>query len=162
MSAAVPTPLIYWNLSRQTGEFKRQAPYEPYGTVSGEMNLNSDNNSRSRVSLSHLNKELGFVKRLANTKKITSHGNHRENIYEDNERLWFLEILGTLVANYDYNWLCHGYCLMDNHYHLIIETIDGNLPKGILEKKSQVTNKFSPHALYLSLWQDYGEPQVES
>ena len=21
-----------------------------------------------------------------------------------------------------YNWLCHAYCLMDNHYHLIIET----------------------------------------
>src|SRR5690606_22855197 len=24
-----------------------------------------------------------------------------------------------------------GYCLMDNHYHLIIETLEGNLSKGM-------------------------------
>ncbi|MCB1936220.1 MAG: transposase [Nitrosomonas sp.] len=61
---------------------------------------------------------------------VTSRGDRRENIYEDDDdRLRFLEILGTVVA--DYNWLCHGYCLMDNHYHLIIETPDGNLSKGM-------------------------------
>ena len=61
---------------------------------------------------------------------ITSRGDRRENIYEDDDdRLRFLEILGTVVV--DYNWLCHGYCLMDNHYHLIIETLDGNLSKGM-------------------------------
>ncbi|MDO9310315.1 MAG: hypothetical protein Q7T85_01330 [Nitrosomonas sp.] len=33
----------------------------------------------------------------------------------------------------DYNWLCHGYCLMNNHYYLIIETLDGNLSKGMCQ-----------------------------
>lgn len=61
---------------------------------------------------------------------VTSRGDRRENIYEDEEdRLKFLEIFQTVIANY--NWLCHGYCLMDNHYHLILETPDGNLSKGM-------------------------------
>lgn len=61
---------------------------------------------------------------------VTSRGDRRENIYEDDDdRLKFLEILGMVVT--DYNWLCHGYCLMDNHYHLIIETLEGNLSKGM-------------------------------
>lgn len=61
---------------------------------------------------------------------VTSRGDRRENIYEDDEdREKFLELLDAVVANY--NWLCHGYCLMSNHYHLIIETLDGNLSKGM-------------------------------
>jgi REP element-mobilizing transposase RayT len=61
---------------------------------------------------------------------VTSRGDRRENIFEDDDdRLRFLEILGAVVV--DYNWLCHGYCLMDNHYHLLIETLDGNLSKGM-------------------------------
>lgn len=61
---------------------------------------------------------------------VTSRGDRRENIFEDDDdRLRFLEIFESVVA--DYNWLCHGYCLMDNHYHLIIETLDGNLSKGM-------------------------------
>ncbi len=61
---------------------------------------------------------------------ITSRGDRRGKIYEDDEDcLIFLDILGKVVN--DYNWLCHSYCLMDNHYHLIIETLDGNLSKGM-------------------------------
>jgi REP-associated tyrosine transposase len=60
---------------------------------------------------------------------ITSRGDRREKIYDDDEdRLIFLDILGKVVT--DYNWLCHSYCLMDNHYHLIIETLDSSLSKG--------------------------------
>ena len=29
------------------------------------------------------------------------------------------------------NWLCHAYCLMSNHYHLLLETPDGNLSAGM-------------------------------
>ncbi|MBS0299329.1 MAG: transposase [Proteobacteria bacterium] len=57
---------------------------------------------------------------------VTSRGDRREAIFEDDDdRLRFLEILEMVVL--DHNWLCHGYCLMDNHYHLIIETPNGNL-----------------------------------
>lgn len=61
---------------------------------------------------------------------VTSRGDRREDIYEDNDdRERFLEILGAVVTGY--NWLCHAYCQMNNHYHLIIETPDGNLSKGM-------------------------------
>ncbi len=61
---------------------------------------------------------------------ITSRGDRREVIFEDDEdRCQFLEILNSVVTNH--NWLCHTYCLMDNHYHLIIETLDANLSKGM-------------------------------
>jgi len=74
---------------------------------------------------------------------ITSRGDRRESIYDDDvDREVFLEILGNVVT--DYNWLCHGYCLMDNHYHLIIETLDGNLSKGMRQLNgmfTQTTNR---------------------
>ena len=61
---------------------------------------------------------------------VTSRGDRREAIYEDDEdRERFLQILGRVVL--DFNWICHAYCLMDNHYHLLIETPDGNLSKGM-------------------------------
>ncbi len=61
---------------------------------------------------------------------MTSRGGRRGNIYEnDDDRLRFLEILETVVV--DYNWLYYGYCLMDNHYNFIIEILDGNLSKGM-------------------------------
>ena len=30
-----------------------------------------------------------------------------------------------------YNWICHAFCLMTNHYHLVIETVEGNLSQGM-------------------------------
>ncbi len=61
---------------------------------------------------------------------VTSRGDRREDIYDDEEdRERFLEILSGVVA--DFNWVCHAYCLMDNHYHLLVATPDGNLSKGM-------------------------------
>ena len=61
---------------------------------------------------------------------ITSRGDRREAIYEDDiDRHRFVEILGEVVERF--NWLCHAYCLMSNHYHLVIETPDANLSKGM-------------------------------
>lgn len=48
---------------------------------------------------------------------------------EASDRSLFLDIL--YQANKRYNMLCHAYCLMDNHYHLMMETPEGNLSKGI-------------------------------
>lgn len=61
---------------------------------------------------------------------VTSRGNGRCSIYSDNDdRESFLEILHLVVERY--RWLCHAYCLMGNHYHLMIETPEGNLSKGM-------------------------------
>ena len=61
---------------------------------------------------------------------ITSRGDRREAIYKDDEdRSAFLKTLGEVTETF--NWICHAYCLMTNHYHLVIETPDGNLSKGM-------------------------------
>ena len=61
---------------------------------------------------------------------VTSRGDRREAIYEDDrDRTAFLEILDEVIQRF--NWVCRAYCLMGNHYHLVIETPDGNLSKGM-------------------------------
>jgi len=61
---------------------------------------------------------------------VTSRGNRKGSIYElDADREVFLSVLADVCKTY--NWVCHSYCLMDNHYHLLIETPDANLSKGM-------------------------------
>jgi len=61
---------------------------------------------------------------------ITSRGNARENIFLDKgDRSRFLKILAEVVERY--GWICHAYCLMTNHYHLLIETPDAGLSHGM-------------------------------
>ncbi|NEX22029.1 addiction module toxin RelE [Thiorhodococcus mannitoliphagus] len=61
---------------------------------------------------------------------ITSRGDRCEPIYEDEQdQEAFLGVLAEVVERF--NWLCHAYCLMTNHYHLIVETVEGNLSKGM-------------------------------
>ena len=59
---------------------------------------------------------------------ITSRGNAREAIYlDDNDREFFLKLLTTACKRF--NWHCHSFCLMDNHYHLLIETVDSSFER---------------------------------
>jgi len=52
---------------------------------------------------------------------ITSRGNARQPIFENSsDKKEFLSLLATVVTRF--NWICHAYCLMDNHYHLLLET----------------------------------------
>ncbi|MBR9883446.1 MAG: transposase [Oceanospirillales bacterium] len=61
---------------------------------------------------------------------ITSRGNRREPIFEtDDDRRSFLAVLDDVCETF--NWICHAYCLMGNHYHLLIETPEGNLSQGM-------------------------------
>jgi len=61
---------------------------------------------------------------------VTSRGDRREAIYDDDEdRGAFPDVLGAAIE--DFNWVCHAYSLMGNHYHLVIETPDANLSKGM-------------------------------
>jgi len=78
---------------------------------------------------------------------VTSRGDRQEGIYiDDVDRLSFLTLLAQVSE--DYNWLIHAYCLKDNHYHLLVETPDGNLSKGMRQLNgvyTQLTNRY--HAL---------------
>ena len=73
---------------------------------------------------------------------VTSRGNARKAIYKDDaDRENFLEVLHKV--NRRYNWLCHAYCLMNNHYHLVIETPDGNLSRGMRQLNGGYTQLFN-------------------
>jgi REP element-mobilizing transposase RayT len=73
---------------------------------------------------------------------ITSRGNARRPIFKDDRD--FLNFLDTLLqVNKRYNWICHAYCLMPNHYHLVIETPDGNLSKGMRQVNGVYTQAFN-------------------
>lgn len=57
---------------------------------------------------------------------ITSRGNERKKIFKDDyDRIKFLDILQKQSVKY--GPLIHGYVLMPNHYHLILETPNANL-----------------------------------
>jgi putative transposase len=71
---------------------------------------------------------------------VTARGNAREKIFfDDQDRETFISILEAVVKRY--NWLCHAYCLMDNHYHLLIETPDANLSMGMRQLNGIFTQK---------------------
>ena len=73
---------------------------------------------------------------------ITARGNAREEIFlDDADRRLFLNVLASTIEKY--NWLCHSYCLMDNHYHLLLETPDPNLSLGMRHLNGVYTQRFN-------------------
>jgi REP element-mobilizing transposase RayT len=75
---------------------------------------------------------------------VTSRGNARRPIFKDDkDRRMLFNILEEV--NDRYHWLCHAYCLMSNHYHLVIETPDGNLSKGMRHLNGVYTMRFNRH-----------------
>ncbi len=58
---------------------------------------------------------------------VIARGNARERIVrDDQDRIEFFAILARALERYAV--LCHAYCLLDNHYHLVVETPLANLP----------------------------------
>jgi len=73
---------------------------------------------------------------------ITSRGDRREDIYDsDADRERFIKILGDVCRRF--NWVCHAHCLMSNHYHLLIETPDANLSKGMRQLNGVYTQAYN-------------------
>lgn len=73
---------------------------------------------------------------------LTSRGNERRVIFKDDgDRHLFLRILAQV--NERFHWICHAYCLMNNHYHLVIETPDGNLSKGMRQLNGVYTQAYN-------------------
>lgn len=61
---------------------------------------------------------------------VTSRGNQRAAIFQDDaDRERFIGLLGEVVERF--HWRCLAWCLMPNHYHLMVETPDANLSKGM-------------------------------
>jgi putative transposase len=61
---------------------------------------------------------------------LTSRGNEKKPIYHtDQDRIHFLFNLSEYVHRFQ--WICYDYCLMTNHYHLVVETPIANISDGM-------------------------------
>jgi REP element-mobilizing transposase RayT len=73
---------------------------------------------------------------------VTSRGNARQDIVaDDRDRSQWLTVLAQVVDRY--GWLCHAYCLMDNHYHLLIETPQPTLSLGMRQLNGRYTQAYN-------------------
>jgi len=59
----------------------------------------------------------------------------------DADRQLFLDTLAGVVGRY--GWICHAYCLMANHYHLLVETPKPNLSLGMRQLNGIYTQAFN-------------------
>jgi len=73
---------------------------------------------------------------------ITSRGNGQGDIYlDDSDRELFMAVLGEVCELF--NWSLHSWCLMTNHYHLLVQTPDANLSKGMRYLNGVYTQRFN-------------------
>ncbi len=73
---------------------------------------------------------------------VTSRGNERRKIVTDDaDRRLFLKILGEMVE--ENAVVCHAWVLMDNHYHLLLETPSANLSLAMKHINSLYTQRFN-------------------
>lgn len=73
---------------------------------------------------------------------ITVRGNERRNIVRsDRDRRRFVELLGEAARRY--GWVITAWVLMSNHYHLVIETPDSTLSRGMQWLNSKYAQWFN-------------------
>ena len=73
---------------------------------------------------------------------VTSRGNARNQIFlDETDRADFLSTLGKVIRRF--HWICYALCLMDNHYHLLIETPERNLSRGMRHLNGVFTQHFN-------------------
>ena len=84
---------------------------------------------------------------------VTSRGDRREDIFlADDDRHEWMAVLGLVCERF--NWVVHAYCQMTNHYHLLVETVDGNLSAGMRQLNGFYTQSFNRrHAMVGHLFQ---------
>jgi len=73
---------------------------------------------------------------------ITSRGNNQQTIFlNNNDKNKFLELIGRASARFDLE--IFAFCLMDNHYHLFLRTLKGNLSKSMQWLNGTYTGYFN-------------------
>jgi len=73
---------------------------------------------------------------------LTARGDRQEPIFLNHtDRRKFVDLLAKEVKQQD--WICYAYCLMDNHYHLLIETPQPDLVAGMRRLNGVYTQAFN-------------------
>jgi putative transposase len=93
---------------------------------------------------------------------VWARGNGQQRIFLDEaDRHIYLGMLGKVVTAEQ--WLCLAYCLMGNHVHLLLETPEANLGKGIQLLHGRYARNFNTrHKRSGHLFQGrYGSAQIQ-
>ncbi len=73
---------------------------------------------------------------------VTCRGNAQQAIYlDDIDYLTFLRMFAEAVARYA--WRCHAYCLMPNHFHVLLETEHDTLAQGMHLLNGRYARRFN-------------------
>lgn len=73
---------------------------------------------------------------------VSSRGNTKHKIFlDDKDRHGFLKWLKDAVKTH--NLIIHAYCLMGNHYHMLVETPDGNLSTAMRDLNGNYSQWFN-------------------
>lgn len=73
---------------------------------------------------------------------VTTRGNNRDRIFRDaDDRLCFLARLEAVVRRYA--WICHAYCLMGNHIHLIVALREETLAVGMQQLQCRYARQYN-------------------
>jgi REP element-mobilizing transposase RayT len=76
---------------------------------------------------------------------VSARGNAREDMFrDDGDRATFLDLLGREIAQQ--RWRLYAYCLMGSHYHLLIDTTEPNLTRGVHNGSIRSTSSASSDA----------------
>jgi REP element-mobilizing transposase RayT len=63
---------------------------------------------------------------------VGTRGNNKRQVFlDDDDRKRFLLLLGKVARKYA--WSIYAYCLMDNHYHLVLRLAEAGLSRGMCE-----------------------------
>lgn len=73
---------------------------------------------------------------------VTSRGNRRSRIYRDDaDRNAWLDVLALVCDRY--HCVVHSFCLMSNHFHLMLETVEPNLARAMRHLNGEYTQHFN-------------------
>ncbi|MEK6209937.1 MAG: transposase [Pseudomonadota bacterium] len=73
---------------------------------------------------------------------LTARGDRQQPLFEDDDdRLVFLDLLAKEVLQQ--GWVLYAFCLMGNHYHLLLETPEPNLVQGMRRLNGVYTQAFN-------------------
>ncbi|DAB36953.1 MAG TPA: transposase [Sulfurospirillum cavolei] len=85
---------------------------------------------------------------------VYNRGVAKSDVFEDeNDKVKFIELMASIAREFKLN--IHSFCLMDNHYHLLIENKRENLSSAMRQLNSQYASYFNKrHNRAGHLWQD--------
>ena len=94
---------------------------------------------------------------------VTVRGVRKDALFvDDPDRERFLSLFELVVDRY--SWICHAYCLMGNHFHLLLETPQPTLSAGMQFLNSRYAEWFNVHHRFEGhvLERRFGSVLVES